>query len=99
MPLPFGPSIRLCPQWPASNSKPSSGPAPRLRPWSSAAASSSCPADPDQPTNQTIAHELDCDRHTVGQWRERFARKDGRPVCGMPRAWAGPGFFPPLGTR
>lgn len=48
----------------------------------------------DQPTNQTIAQELDCDRHTVGQWRERFA-KDGlaglqdAPRSGRPRA------FPP----
>ena len=29
-------------------------------------------ADPDRPNNQQIAAELDCDRHTVGQWRERF---------------------------
>src|SRR5438552_1781400 len=27
----------------------------------------------DRPTNQAIAAALDCDRHTVGQWRERFA--------------------------
>src|SRR5256885_9805616 len=31
----------------------------------------------DRPTNQAIAAELDCDRHTVGQWRERFA------ACGL----------------
>ncbi len=30
-------------------------------------------ADADQPTNQQIAAELDCDRPTVGLWRERFA--------------------------
>jgi hypothetical protein len=30
-------------------------------------------ADPDRPTNQTVAADLDCDRHTVGLWRERFA--------------------------
>src|SRR6516162_10719081 len=29
-------------------------------------------AAPDRPNNQQIAAELDCDRHTVGQWRERF---------------------------
>src|SRR5882672_4988495 len=23
----------------------------------------------DRPTNQQVADELDCDRHTVGQWR------------------------------
>ena len=97
MPLPFGPSIRLCPHC-ASNSKPSSGPAPRLRPWSSAAASSSAAADPDQPTNQTIAHELDCDRHTVGQWRERFAKDGLAGLRDAPHSGR-PGLFPPLGTR
>ena len=29
-------------------------------------------AGADNPSNQDIAAELDCDRHTVGQWRERF---------------------------
>src|SRR6185437_14120679 len=26
----------------------------------------------DRPNNQRIAADLDCDRHTVGLWRERF---------------------------
>src|SRR5437660_1466603 len=26
----------------------------------------------DNPTNQRLAEQLDCDRHTAGQWRERF---------------------------
>ena len=49
----------------------------------------------DRPTNQAIAAELDCDRHTVGQWRERFvaagltglqdAPRSGRPRSFSPR--------------
>jgi len=47
----------------------------------------------DQPTNQTIAHELHCDRHTVGQWRERFAKHglaglQDAPRSGRPRAFS-----------
>jgi len=52
-------------------------------------------ADDDQPTNQQIAGDLDCDRHTVGQWRERFvaaglgglqdAPRSGRPRSFSPR--------------
>jgi hypothetical protein len=50
-------------------------------------------AHDDRPTNQQIAHELGCDRHTVGQWRERFA-KDGltglqdAPRSGRPRTFS-----------
>lgn len=49
----------------------------------------------DQPTNQTIAAELGCDRHTVGLWRSRFAAhglsglqdapRPGRPRVFSPR--------------
>ena len=49
----------------------------------------------DQPNNQRIAAELDCDRHTVGLWRERFvaaglpglqdAPRSGRPRRFSPR--------------
>ena len=56
-------------------------------------------ADTDQPTNQQIAAELDCDRHTVGQWRERFvaaglaglqdAPRSGRPRSFSPRRTRG----------
>ena len=52
-------------------------------------------ADDDRPNNQQIAGELDCDRHTVGQWRERFvaaglvglqdAPRSGRPRSFSPR--------------
>lgn len=50
-------------------------------------------ADPDRPTNQAIAAELGCDRHTVGQWRERFARHglaglQDAPRSGRPRAFS-----------
>lgn len=53
----------------------------------------------DQPTNQQIAAELDCDRHTVGQWRQRFvagglaglqdAPRSGRPRSFSPRRTRG----------
>jgi hypothetical protein len=56
-------------------------------------------ADADQPNNQQIATELDCDRHTVGQWRERFvvaglaglqdAPRSGRPRSFSPRRTRG----------
>lgn len=49
----------------------------------------------DNPTNQQIAEQLECDRHTVGQWRERFvahglpglqdAPRSGRPRSFSPR--------------
>jgi Winged helix-turn helix len=47
----------------------------------------------DRPTNQAIAAELDCDRHTVGQWRERFAAHglaglQDAPRSGRPRAFS-----------
>jgi hypothetical protein len=51
----------------------------------------------DCPTNQDIAAALDCDRHTVGLWRERFAERglpglQDAPRPGRPRAFspAGP---------
>src|SRR5262245_25373162 len=52
-------------------------------------------AQPGQPTNQQIANELACNRHTVGRWRERFvahgldglqdAPRSGRPRNFSPR--------------
>ena len=52
-------------------------------------------ADPAQLSNQQIARELDCNRHTVGLWRERFvvhglaglhdAPRSGRPRSFSPR--------------
>lgn len=69
-------------------------------------------AEPDNPTNQDIADELDCDRHTAGQWRERFAAKglDGlqdAPRSGRPRSFSPRrtgrrrrrGYQPDPGTR
>lgn len=47
----------------------------------------------DAPSNQDIAAELDCDRHTVGQWRERFvacglAGLQDAPRSGRPRSFS-----------
>jgi len=54
-------------------------------------------AQTESPTNQQIADELGCNRHTVGQWRERYVKQglDGlqdAPRSGRPRS------FPPRGT-
>ena len=50
-------------------------------------------ADADQPTNGAIAAELDCDRHTVAQWRQRFLERglaglQDAPRSGRPRAFS-----------
>jgi transposase len=50
-------------------------------------------AQPDHPSNQEIAAELDCDRHTVGQWRERFVARgleglQEAPRSGRPRSFS-----------
>jgi Winged helix-turn helix len=47
----------------------------------------------DQPTIQTSAQELDCDRHPIGQWRERFASYglaglQDAPRSGRPRSFS-----------
>src|SRR5947208_3932376 len=46
-------------------------------------------AAPDQPSNVQVATEMDCERHTVGRWRQRYlahgltglqdAPRSGRP--------------------
>ena len=50
-------------------------------------------AQADHPSNQEIAAALDCDRHTVGQWRERFVTKgleglQDAPRSGRPRSFS-----------
>jgi transposase len=50
-------------------------------------------AQPDNPSNQEIAAELDCDRHTVGQWRQRFVARgleglQDAPRSGRPRSFS-----------
>ncbi len=50
-------------------------------------------AEQDVPTNQQIAAEMGCDRHTVGQWRERFASQgfaglQDAPRSGRPRSFS-----------
>jgi transposase len=52
-------------------------------------------AAPDAPSNQDLAAELGCNRHTIGRWRERFvvhglqglqdAPRSGRPRSFSPR--------------
>jgi hypothetical protein len=46
------------------------------------------------PTNQQVAAELGCDRHTVGLWRERFAAAGLAGLQDAPRSGR-PQAFPP----
>lgn len=50
-------------------------------------------ADDHKATNQQLAQQLGCDRHTVGQWRERFATAglaglQDAPRSGRPRSFS-----------
>ncbi|MGL4549576.1 MAG: helix-turn-helix domain-containing protein [Gemmataceae bacterium] len=49
-------------------------------------------AAPDDPPNQAIAAEFNCDRHNVGGWRERFAAGLAglldAPRSGRPRSFS-----------
>ena len=54
-------------------------------------------ARPEQPTNQQIADALDCDRHTVGLWRERYVNHGLTGLQDAPRSGR-PRSFPPLRT-
>ncbi len=54
-------------------------------------------AQPDDPSNLQIANELGCDRHTVGQWRERFAQQGIQGLQDLPRSGR-PRSFSPLAT-
>ena len=50
-------------------------------------------ADADRASNQQIAAELGCDRHTIGLWRERFvasalAGLQDAPRSGRPRSFS-----------
>ena len=54
-------------------------------------------ADADEPSNSEIANEFNCNRHTVGLWRERFVSNG---LCGLqdlPRSGR-PRCFSPLST-
>ncbi len=48
----------------------------------------------DRPNNQQLAAELDCDRHTVGQWRERFVAAGLAGLQDLPRSGRPRGFSP-----
>ena len=50
-------------------------------------------AEPDCPPNLQIAAELDCNRHTVALWRDRFLRQglaglQDAPRSGRPRRFS-----------
>ena len=47
------------------------------------------------PSNQEIAAELGCNRHTVGQWRERFVAHGLEGLQDLPRSGR-PRSFSPL---
>ena len=50
-------------------------------------------AQPGHPSNEAVADLLDCDRHTIAKWRERYAA-DGlpglqdAPRSGRPRSFS-----------
>lgn len=52
----------------------------------------------DNPSNQAIAAALDCDRHTVGQWRERFVAQGLAGLQDAPRSGR-PRSFSPRGSH
>jgi len=52
-------------------------------------------AGQDEPSNQDIASELGCNRHTVGQWRERFVAKGLPGLQDAPRSGRPRSFSPP----
>jgi transposase len=52
----------------------------------------------DHLSNQDIAAELGCNRHTVGQWRERFVAKGLEGLQDAPRSGR-PRSFSPLRTH
>ena len=52
-------------------------------------------ADREAPSNQEIAAELGCNRHTVGQWRERFVAQGLEGLHDLPRSGR-PRSFSPL---
>ncbi len=54
-------------------------------------------AGPGDPSNQEIAAELGCNRHTVGLWRERFVARGLAGLRGDPRSGR-PRSFSPLRT-
>ena len=52
-----------------------------------------CSAEPEHWTNQQVADTLHCDRHTVGQWRERYVAHgltglQDAPRSGRPRKFS-----------
>ena len=53
----------------------------------------------DHPSNQDIAAELGCDRHTVGQWRERFVARGWEGLQDAPRSGRPRSFSPRRTTR
>ena len=56
-------------------------------------------AQADHPSNQDIAAALDCDRHTVGQWRERLVARGLEGLQDAPRSGRPRGFSPRRTTR
>ena len=52
-------------------------------------------AAPDQPSNVRVATELDCERHTVGRWRQRYLTHGLQGLQDAPRSGR-PRRFSPL---
>jgi len=54
-------------------------------------------AAPDQPSNVQVATEMDCERHTVGRWRQRYLAHGLTGLQDAPRSGR-PRRFSPLGA-
>ena len=51
----------------------------------------------DHPSNLQVAHELQCNRHTVGRWRQRYLAQGLNGLQDAPRPGR-PRRFSPLNT-
>ena len=54
-------------------------------------------AAPERPSNLQVAHDLHCNRHTVGRWRSRYLAHGLRGLQDAPRPGR-PRRFSPLRT-
>ena len=51
-------------------------------------------AAPDRPSHMQVATEMDCERHTVGRWRQRYLTHGLQGLQDAPRPGRPRRFFP-----